>query len=103
VFFEHGKAVADGLRLGIESGISGVNDAAKRMAGAVSFGASAGAGGTGSGGVVIHLEPHITVPGGFIGDPEQLAHAFYPVLQKVVLEVNRRNPGTGNGLTLNAA
>jgi hypothetical protein len=51
---------------------------------------------------VIHLEPHITVQG-YIGNEEQLVSKLLPPLQKIVLEVNRANPGTGNGLSLGTA
>jgi TP901 family phage tail tape measure protein len=103
VMREHGQAVAQGLAMGIADGTAGAEAAAKRLAGAVSAGVSSGASGVSGGGTVINLRADITVPGGFIGSPQELSNALYPALQKMALETARRNPGTGNGLSLIAA
>lgn len=103
VMREHGRSAADGFALGLSDGVAGAEAAAKRLAGAVSAGAAAGSPGAAGGGNVITLHTQVTVPGGYIGNPQELTNALYPALQKIALEVNRRNPGTGNGLSLAAA
>lgn len=100
VMRQHGRDAARGFALGIEDGIAGTTAASSRLAGALSAGAHGG--GAGGGGTVIHLEPHITVQG-YIGSEEQLVGKLLPPLQKLVLEVDRINPGTGNGLSLGSA
>jgi TP901 family phage tail tape measure protein len=103
VMREHGQAAAKGFALGLADGIAGAEASAKRLAGAVSAGISTGSASAGAGGNVITLHTQITVPGGYIGNPQELTNALYPALQKIALEVDRRNPGTGNGLSLAAA
>lgn len=57
---------------------------------------------TGVPGVVQHNHFQLTV-NGYVGDERELVEAFYPALEEVVLAASRRNPVTGNGLSLGAA
>ena len=81
------------------TGGSAISLSAGRLAGAITAGAASGAsGGAAGGGGNTTITINISVPGGFVGNEQQLASAMMPVFQKAVLQYSRRN--TGNGLAL---
>jgi TP901 family phage tail tape measure protein len=95
---EHGEMTALGFANGLERGVPWVKGAAHKLAAAAmpgdGHGGGAGAGGTGN--VTFNIDIH--VPGGFIGNEEQLARELEPAFRSVILQYARRNGK--NGLSL---
>jgi TP901 family phage tail tape measure protein len=106
-----GRRTAQMYAEGLASGSAGVEAAMRALAGgglaaprigglaaAAMAGAGGGASAAAGGSTVINV--NVAVPGGFIGSAQDLRSELYPLVQQIALEVNRRTPGTGNGLVL---
>jgi TP901 family phage tail tape measure protein len=96
-----GQMFGQGLVEGMDSWQGHVAASAGRLAGAMTAGAhgavtgASGAAGGGASSVVIN----VSVPGGFIGNEQQLATALQPVMIKAAQQWSRRNVSNGLALT----
>jgi TP901 family phage tail tape measure protein len=94
VFYDHGLAVAQGFAGGMNAGRPLVEAAGARLSAAARAGLGPAAAGAGGGGGDVHYDVkiQITVPGGFIGSDAQFLAKLSPVVQKAILQLEKRNP-----------
>jgi len=93
VFHAHGMAVAQGLANGMIDGTPLVEAAAHKLSSATGLALAGGNGSGGHGGDVHYdVTVNISVPGGFIGSNAQFTAALSPVVQKAILQLEKRNP-----------